>query len=1521
MNILLAQSTVAVPTHGGENKANRRLLEDLASRGHSCRIVAPAYGAQGPATRGQFLAELSARGLRPVGLSTRADVFRCAGVEVHAVGDLPELRAHFSAQIHEFAPDVILVSSQDPGQVLLETAVALQPSRVVYLAHTMLFFPFGPNSFAARRRGVELLQQTAGIITVSNYLKDYIRHWAGCEATVIPFPAFGHGPFPRFGSFDRGFVTLVNPCAYKGITIFLELARSLPEQMFAAVPSWGTTEQDRAALERLPNVRLLPPDDDPDSFFEKTRVLLAPSLGGEGFGLVPLEAMLRGIPVIASDCGGLPEAKLGVDYVLPVRPLAGFRDELDDRKLPVPIVPAQDIGPWRDALCTLLRDRSRYELLSEESRKAAGEYVSSLSSAPFEKFFRNLSATPEAMKRNESATELRRETDRSKAHLLERVSALSTDRRALLASRLRNEETGSGRDERILRRGQFVTAPVSFAQERLWFFDRLQPGSYAYNITRAFRFGGSLNRQALQAALDALVQRHETLRTGFTSHDGTPVQVIADELTVPILLTDRTGVSAATRESEMQGLLAAEARRPFDLTRPPLLRAHLYRLGEQEHVLLLTVHHIVTDGWSMEVMYRELATLYSSFSTGAPSRLPELPIQYADFACWQRERLSGELLAPSLDYWRQRLAGAPAFLDLPSDRSRPAIQTLTAGSVSRVVPSRVQRALKALGWREGTTLFMTLLAAFDVLLSRHAGAEDIVVGSPIAERSRTETEGLIGLLLNTLALRSDLSGDPSFRELLARVRAITLDAFVHQEVPFEKVVEHLQPTRDLSRTPIFQIFFNMLNFATSKMSVPGLTIEPFETLEPAARFDLTLYASEQGDGIRLLAVYNAELFEESRIAQMLEQLTGLLEQIVANPDERISSYTLRTDSSHHLLPDPSVSIEEPEVGLTLAEFSSWATRTPSSRAIVDGPRVLSYADLESRSRGVAEFLSDGGLVRGEVVAVTGPRSAGLIVAMLGVLRCGGVLLTLDPALPAERKRTMASEGGARRLLVAGAVGEAGSWVGERLAVTAVREDGSLPAGGVPRGLPLPTPRPDDPAYIFFTSGTTGVPKGILGCHKGLAHFLKWERETFGVGPDDRCAQLSGLSFDAVLRDVFLPLTSGGSLHLPDPRQDVAASGLLSWLQSEGITIIHTVPAVAQSWLSAPPAGIRLNRLRWVFFAGEPLTDALLRRWFAAFPEGGRAVNLYGPTETTMVKTFFVVPEEPPIGIQPLGEPLPDTQLFVLAEGRRLCGIGEAGEIVLRTPFRTLGYINAPDEQRERFVPNPFRSDPRDLIYRTGDRGRHRLDGSVDFLGRLDDQVKIRGVRVEPGEVAAVLLRHPEVASCVVVARRDDQGDAALVAYVVTPRQGPETVAELRAHLARQLPAAMMPSAFVFLRQLPLTANGKVDRAALPAPAVAAERPADTFVSPRTPLEEVLASIWVSVLRVERVGVYDNFFELGGHSLKATQVMSRICGALGLDLPLRTLFEAPTLASLASAIEGSLLDEIESVDWGGRRDTG
>ncbi|MBD2244331.1 non-ribosomal peptide synthetase [Nostoc sp. FACHB-888] len=1040
--------------------------------------------------------------------------------------------------------------------------------------------------------------------------------------------------------------------------------------------------------------------------------------------------------------------------------------------------------------------------------------------------------------------------------------------------------------------------PLSFAQQRVWFLEQLEPNSPAYIISNALRLTGEFSASILQQALNAIVIHHEALRTNFiTSPDGSPIQIIGKPRPVELKIIQ-------VAQEQVQSLLSQEARRPFNLESDLMLRATLFQIDEQEQILLLVMHHIASDGWSMGILWQQLASLYEALLSGKPSPLAKLPIQYADFAVWQHQWLSGEVLSSQINYWKTQLTGANTVLELPTDRPRPPVQTYQGAAESLMLPQTLSASLIELSRQEGVTLFMTLLAAFGTILHRYTGQEDILIGSPIAGRNRSEIEGLIGFFINTVVLRTDFSGNPSFRSMLSRVRQMALGAYAHQDMPFEKLVEELQPERDTSRNPLFQVWFNMLNLKDIQLELPGVAIEPVSMLETASKFDLTLYVTEKNQGIQLDLVYNTDLFASERMMEMLDQFHHLLNQIVAAADSQISLYSLVTPKARTLLPEPRAVLPEPSYELVTTMFTSWVNRTPEHSALCQGPRTWNYGKLGKSAQALARVMLSHGVERGDVVAVFGTRSFGLISSMAAVLLSGGVLLTLDPKLPSHRHLLMLKEAKAKYILYIHSQCPTDKEIYKSLTIICINPDtGEAINSAQDNGktINLPEIAADDAAYIFFTSGTTGVPKGVLGCHKGMAHFLNWQRQTFEIGQQDRVAQLTGLSFDVVLRDIFLPLTSGATLCLPEEGDNLEPIKILTYLEHEQISVLHTVPSLAQLWLANVPSGVYLRNLRWLFFAGEPLKETLVSQWRDAFLESGEIVNLYGPTETTLAKCYYKIPVECKPGVQPVGLPLPETQALVLTPNQQLCGIGEPGEIVIRTPFCTLGYINAQDENRSRFVKNFFRNDERDWLYYTGDRGCYRPDGSLQILGRRDHQVKIRGIRIELGEIEAVLAQHPDVLQTVVIAREDVPGDKRLVAYIIPNQDWASTIGDIRSFLLTKLPQYMLPSAFVLLDTIPLTPNGKINRRALPAPDLSRQESEATFVAPRNEVERQLTEIWEQTLRVQPIGVKDNFFDLGGHSILAAKLFWQIEKTFNKNLPLAILFQSGTVEALAKII--------------------
>jgi amino acid adenylation domain-containing protein len=1062
---------------------------------------------------------------------------------------------------------------------------------------------------------------------------------------------------------------------------------------------------------------------------------------------------------------------------------------------------------------------------------------------------------------------------------------------------------GSGQEE-------VLVFPTSFAQQRLWFLAEFEPESPAYSIPAAYRLSGPLNVPLLAQSLNAIVRRHEALRTTFAAVDGQPLQVVAPHRPLTLPVVDLRGLPDGAKEDQAMRLATEDVRSPFDLAHGPLFRATLVQLAEEEYVLLLNMHHIVSDGWSMGVLIQELTALYKAFSAGNPSPLPELPIQYADYAVWQRQWLQGDVLQQQLSYWQRQLGGSPSVLELPTDRPRPPAQTYRGTRQSLLLPKPLTDALRALSQREGVTLFMTLLATFQTLLQRYTGQDDLLVGSPIANRKRAEIEGLIGFFVNTLVLRTDLSGNPTFRELLRRVREVALGAYAHQDLPFEQLVEELQPERRLSHSPLFQVMFSLQNAPRQALYLPSLTLTPLTLGSGTAKFDLTLSLVEEASGLVASWEYNTDLFDPATITRMGGHFQTLLAGIVADPMQRLSDLPLLTAAERRqlLIEWNRTTTEYPKHRCLPQLFEAQVAHTPDATAVVFGDQQLTYRELNARANQLAHHLQKLRIGPEALVAICLERSLAMVVGLLGTLKAGAAYVPLDPTYPRERLAFMMADAQASVLLTQ-----------QRLLARLPNHTAQVICLGTdweviarePTGNPASRVTPENPAYVIYTSGSTGQPKGVMIPHRALGNHMGWMQQDFSLSEADRVLQRTPFSFDASVWEFYAPLLAGAQLILAQPGSHLDGGDLVRLIAEQQITTLQLVPLLLQMLLRGN--GLKTcTSLRHVFCGGEALDVDLTERFFPCLPAASLH-NLYGPTEATIDVTSWTCQRESHRRTVPIGRPIANTQVYVLDRHLQPVPIGIPGELHVGGADLARGYLNRPDLTAERFIPNPFSDELGSILYKTGDLARYAPDGSIEFLRRLDHQVKLRGFRIELGEIEAVLAQHPAVQQAVLIARDDVPGDTRLVAYIVPRREQAPTVHELHRFLKQKLPESMVPSAFVLLEALPLTPNGKVDRQALPAPGT--ERPTleEAFVAPRTPTEERLAGIWTEVLGIVQVGVHDDFFAVGGHSLLATQVLSRVRNRFQVELPLRALFEAPTIAGLATAVEqcqGALLNEDE-----------
>lgn len=1187
------------------------------------------------------------------------------------------------------------------------------------------------------------------------------------------------------------------------------------------------------------------------------------------------------------------------------------------------------------------------------------------------------------------------------------IASLSPEKRALLEKRLKQQ--GSS----------FNAFPLSFSQQRLWFLEQLEPGNAIYNLPSAVRLVGTLDLEVLSTCIHRIVQRHEILRTTFQTVNGEAMQVVAPELKIELPVVDLQATSEDAREAEIKQLAAEEARQPFDLARGPLFRTKLIRLKPDEHIILFTMHHIISDGWSIGVLNREIAVLYDALVNGKPVQLPELPIQYADYAQWQRKRLTGEAMDSLLDYWKQQLGDDLPVLELPTDHPRPAVQTYNGQDVTFTLSKQLTDRLIQLSRDHHATLFMTLVAAFQTLLARYSGQNDVCVGTPIANRTRAEVERLIGFFVNTLVIRTKLTGNPSFKELLARVREVTLGAYAHQELPFEKLVEVLQPARDMSHTPLFQVMFILQNTPLQPLKLPSLTMSPILIESKTAEFDLTLSMTEMPDGLWASLQYNSDLFEAATIQRIIRHFQNLLEAIVTNPDERILNLPLMSPAEQQkvTLDWNKTQTEFPSERSIQQLIEEQVARTPDAIAVVAGDRSLSYRELNRRANQLAGYLQRMGVGPEKLIGICIDRSLEMIVGLLGILKAGGAYVPLDPNYPQERLEYIIADSNVSVLLTQS---QFVSRLPRRNAQIICLDTDWVQIESLNDGPPAELVGSDHLAYIIYTSGSTGKPKGVLVSHKSVINHNTEVIKKFRLRAEDRILQFATINFDAAVEEIFPALMCGATLVLRPGGGLLSGMELLQFIEQENLTVLDLPTVFWHEWVhelsvlkrKLPPS------LRLVVIGGDKASAERVALWQQLVAGDVSLINTYGPTETTVISTLSEIDQlyarQGTLPVLPIGRPIANTQIYLLDANLQPVPVGVPGELCIGGVGLARGYLNRPDLTAEKFIPNPFAALSGERLYRTGDLARYLPDGNIDFIGRVDNQVKIRGFRVELTEVESVLAKHPLLHEVVTIA--DDienrPGEKRLVAYCVpvfsrslmkddkrrhvrvpffneaviglngskpiksatedlshggarlltispmpnydqiqrvsmalnlpiVPEQVEiesdiiwqrenhvglafrnltpdhqkildETilsivedqnmlVKELRQFAHQNLPEYMVPQVFVILDEIPKTPSGKVDRRALPKPDLTRPELGGAYVAPRTAIEELLAGIWASIFGVERIGIYDNFFELGGHSLMATQFISRVRNVFQVELPLKTIFETPTIAGLAEKI--------------------
>ncbi|WP_129782635.1 non-ribosomal peptide synthetase [Peristeroidobacter soli] len=1085
----------------------------------------------------------------------------------------------------------------------------------------------------------------------------------------------------------------------------------------------------------------------------------------------------------------------------------------------------------------------------------------------------------------------------------ERLHALSQDRRDLLEL-LRKQQSDHSRTIEALPRVDHAVMTPSWAQQRLWFVDQMECGCAAYNIAIAVRIIGSLHRQPLKLALDRLITRHESLRTTFTNVDGHPMQRIGEVHSFDLKEIDLSGYDASERSAHEHKQKREEVHEKFDLSAGPLIRGRLLRVRDQEHLLLITMHHIISDGWSMGVFFRELGELYAAHCAGRNSALEALPIQYADYAQWQRQWLHSEVLARQLNYWRSRLEGAAPELQLPTDRGRPSTHSFEGRNIWIVFDSETCSNVRAFAQRHRMTVFMVLYAAWAILLSRISNQEDVVIGTPIANRQRPELESLIGFFVNTLVLRVAVQADSELEAFLEQVKAVTLGAYENQDVPFERIVEMLQPERSRNRNPIFQTMLALQNAPKAELNLAGLTLTLEDGEDEPAMFDLFVSLEERGDEIVANVNYAVALFDQTTIERWMACFGELLRSMIRGAGGRIGDLTILPKDERHRVVSSfnGLTVQHPQSLLIHEQFEEQARRTPDRIAVLHDQQHVTYAELSERASCLARYLRALGVGPDQLVAICVERSVEMVVAVLGTLKAGGAYAPLDPNYPTERLQYMLEDAAPKVVLTQERLrsklpAEQETVITLDTRWAAISRCTEKASSATELGLNW-----QSRVYVIYTSGSTGMPKGTAMTHAAMVNLIEWHRRVFSAAEGKRVLQFSALSFDVAFQEIFSTLCMGDTLVLLDEWLRRDARALMELLIEQSVERLFLPPLMLQSLAeSFKDSGAVPTSLQDVITAGEQLRVSAEISSFFKRLRGCRLHNHYGPTESHVVTalTLSGSPDDWPV-LPSIGRPLSNTQIYILDGGWQPAPIGVAGEIYIGGANVAREYFKRPALTAQRFIADPFCADAGRRLYRTGDLGRWRADGTLEYLGRNDDQVKIRGYRIELGEIEARLSTHAQVREVAAIVREDVPGEKRLVAYVTRRDEVGLGVEDLRAHLRALVPEHMVPSAFVILESLPLTPSGKLDRRALPIPEMGAYA-LEAYEAPQGEIEQAVAEIWQELLGVERIGRADNFFELGGHSLLGTRVIAHIRHLFDVELPLHVLFERPTIEGMSDWI--------------------
>lgn len=1476
MKLLLTMNLPYMRNHGGANKSNKSIAESFAMRGCNVTIVAPVLTIPSSYSCEDYLDLLTSFG---TDITITDEYYYCCynGVNIYSCIKNEEIHKLLQSLIKKTNPDWIFVSSEDPSQSLFKAAIDASPDNIIYLAHTKYFLPFGPLSFYPGEKRTQLIGKSKAIVTISKYVADYIGQYSNLNVFVNHPPQYGIGEFLKLGRRSNQYVLMVNPCEVKGISIVLGLAKLMPSVSFAVVPSWGTTSSDLNRLKEFKNISIWKSTSNLDDLFEDVSILLVPSIWEEGFGMIVIDALARGVPVISSNLGGLPEAKLGTGYQIHVNPVKAYLNELDERGFPKIMPPFQDLIPWVNSINDLLNSEALYEKESVSSRINAKKFIESLSIQPL------LDYLHELKKSNSSKTSL--------------FETLSNTEKKLLVERYRNQKSiALDLCIPVLQRKDYYD--VSYSQSQILITDEMSKEYYGSIIGDKVELKGVYDISILKCAFAEVVKRHEAFRTKFVKIDGQFKQVILDE--VALNIEDINLENSFNRDEEISRIFHEVFNTRFDLSAAPLLRIKIIKFDENRYSILFSMHHIISDGLSLEIFYNEVIEFYKSLLTGSPISLPELKFQYKDYACWQKDFFSKSDSLSIREYWHNLFKGNIPRLNLPLDFTRPPVKKFKGKRLAYNLSSSQIESLEGICKKYEVTNFIFLLSIVKILLYKYTHQNELIIGTPVSGRKQEILRNQIGYYVNMIALKSFIDGNKTYESYLTDLKNVCLEGYKNEEYPFEKLVEEIESTNDKSYSPVFDVMVSM-KFSKSKILFKNNTDDTDVAFnggmfDVGSTHDISFLFIRSSHLLSLNIVYSTELFEEKKIHALSAHFSKILDSVMMDSTCIIDHIDIISeDEKQRLLHSHNSARDLPPVdSLIHSQFEEIVRLFPNNIACSYYDHSITYFELNQKANLVATVLRNKGVTPNDIVSFIGYRSIDSIVCILGILKSGGCYTAIEPSTPISRIQLILANSKCKFLLnsrmnefsvgLGSMVSE--FWVDFNELNVKIFENPSF------------VNTPNDLAYIIYTSGSTGDPKGVMVQHDNVIRLFFPEQQIFDFNEDDRWTLFHSLSFDFSVWEIFGSLLFGGSLYIVSTELMMDTFLFREFLRKEKITILNQVPGsfYRLNDVDLTEPGSRLH-LRYIIFGGDVLEFSKLFAWKLKYPNT-RLINMYGITETTVHVTYKEISLED-INTRKcnIGKPIPTTTVYILDQNKNLVPFGVTGEIHVGGAGLSRGYLNDNELTARKFISGEKYSEKR--LYCSGDLGRYLSNGDIEYVGRSDNQVQIRGYRVELNEIQHKISSLNHVRDVIVSYLSNDIGDGNIVAYILSHKDQ-DYITGLRKELQAILPLYMIPSYFIKLDEIPLTKNGKIDAKSLPLPNNVLRRIGSN--PPSNELEQRIKNIWELVLKFSEFGVDDNFFEIGGHSLKAFKVASLIQNEFSIEIKLGDFFESPTIKALADYIQ-------------------